>query len=149
MKRIFALTLVIMLAIVSLGFCADNNWGNTDTEPLLRKVVPTYLLHSGVDFGGLASIASSVTTIPTAYSIVRYADSAAVGQVCTLAAGSKGQMLTIILNSRTGSNTIVITPATCTGFTTVTLDAAKEYITVLYVDSTVGWIVIGGTGTVA
>lgn len=149
MKRIFALTLVILLAVCSFGYCQDIKWGDTDLNLALKKVSPTYLLHSGVNFGGLASIASSVTTIPTAYSIVRYADSAAVSQVCTLAAGSKGQMLTIILDARTGSNTIVITPAACTGFTTVTLDAAKEYITVLYIDSTVGWIVIGGTGTVA
>lgn len=149
MKRIFALALVVLFAMVSFGYCATNNWGNTDTNQLLGKVIPSYLLHSGVAFGGIASTASATTTIPLSYSVVKYADSAAVGQVCTLAAGSAGQMLTISLTARTGSNTLVITPAATTGFTTITLDAALEYATLVYVDSTVGWIIVGTNGTIA
>jgi len=147
-KRLFLIIALILLVITS-GYCADNNWGNTDLDPLLRKVMPSYLLSTGVDFGGIASTTSSTTTIPTSYSVVRYADSAAVGQVCTLANGSPGQIITIIMTARTGSNTLVITPATCTGFTTITLDAALEYATLLYIDSTVGWIKLGTNGTIA
>jgi hypothetical protein len=152
MRRFISLTLVIMMAIASfatVGYCEVNNWGNTDTMALLNKVVPGYLLHSGFAFGGVASTASATTVIPTSYSIVKYANSAAVGQVCTLANGTAGQTLTISLTARTGSNTLVITPATKTGFATITLDAALESVTLQYLDSTVGWIFIGGTGTLA
>ncbi len=143
MKRILALTLVIMLAIVSLGYCANNNWGNTDTEPLLRKVFPGYLQAAGTTFGGATSLATSVTTIPTGYSLVRKAISNdpafATG---TLANGTPGQILTIFITSVDSGGTFTLTPATKTGFTTLTFNAALDSATLLFVDNTIGWIVI-------
>jgi hypothetical protein len=149
MFRKITLLLLILALSVSFGYCASNNWGETDTNALLKKVSPSYILHSGVAFGGEASVASTLTTIPLTYSIVKYYESSSVGQACTLANGSPGQLLTVIMIVKTGSNTIVVTPATKTGYTTVTLDTALDFVTLLYVDSTVGWIVIGGNGTLA
>jgi len=148
-RRTFLLTLVIMLAIVSLGYCDANNWGETDTYGLLKKVVPSYLQAAGTTFGGATSIATSVTTIPTSYSLVRKAITDASGFTTgTLANGTPGQILTIFITAVSGSGTFTLTPATKTGFTTLYFDAALDSATLLFVDTSVGWIVIGTNSVV-
>ena len=151
MKRILTLTLVMLLAIVSTGYCAANNWGNTDTMSLLNKVVPSYLQAAGTSFSGATSLTSNTTTIPTSYSLVRkvitdevgYSGSTPISYASgTLANGTPGQILTIIITAVTGSGTYTLTPATMTGFTSLLFNAALDSATLLYVDSTVGWIVL-------
>jgi len=147
-KRISTLVLVMLLAVAQLGYCGSNNWGNTDTEPLLRKVLPSYLVAVGTDVAGASTtVASGTSVIPvTGYSYVVKTISESVGYVCTVANGVKGQILVIEAGTVTGSDTAVITPATKTGFSTVTLATAKQSVTLLYLNDSLGWIILGTVG---
>jgi len=100
--------------------------------------------------GGAKTLVSGVHAIPVINATVRLpADNGTPGTVYTLANGSfRGQILTIIKAARTSSETAVITPTTTTGFTTITIDAANDSVTLLYVDSTIGWVQMGGYGQV-
>lgn len=75
--------------------------------------------------------------------------SVATGDVVTVADGTDGQIKKFVYGAKTaGTDTLVITPATALGFTTVTLDAVGDSVILQFV-STLGWTVIGGNGYVA
>lgn len=69
-----------------------------------------------------------------------------------LANGTPGQMLTIIITAATGGTLYItddrIAPSvftmTKTGWDDIALNAALDSVTLLYVDDTYGWIVVGG-----
>lgn len=85
---------------------------------------------------GAISVATDTTKLTTA----------GTGDALTLANGTDGQMKRVILDVLTsGGHTSVITPATKTGYTTVTLTAAGQSVTMEYV-TTRGWIVTGNFG---
>lgn len=65
-------------------------------------------------------------------------------EALTLADGLPGQILTIYLATDGGDGTL--TPTTKTGFSTVVFADAKDSVTLQFVDSTVGWIVVGTWG---
>lgn len=139
------LVLLVILCLVSPCFAAANNWGNTDTNMLLKKVVPSYLasLGTGLD-GSSTSITTSTTVIPLTYNIVKITGSST--KTCTLANGTPGQVLTIVLVDYI-TGTITIAPATSTGWATATMAANGYSIIVRYVDSTYGWVIEGYSGT--
>ena len=60
-----------------------------------------------------------------------------------------GQVLTIYLGTKSGSDNAVITPVTKLGYSTVTLDTANETATFQWQGATVGWVILGTTGTIA
>lgn len=60
-----------------------------------------------------------------------------------------GQVVTIYLGTKSGTDNAVVTPVTKLGYSTITLDAANETVTLQWHGATVGWVVIGTTGTVA
>ena len=148
MRKLLVLTLVIAFATMPLGYCASNNWGNTDTYRLLGKVVPSYLISTGTEVTGASKTMASPTTIipATGYDVVTITLNTGVGTVNTLAAGTVGKILVIVAGTVTGSDTVVITPAQCTGFSTVTLATAKQTATFLYTGTTLGWILLGTSG---
>lgn len=147
--------LSVMLAVLMVGVlltapaqAAYNNWGNTDTVPLLQKNMPSYLLHAGVSYGGATSMTSSDLAVPLAYSYVRKAISSdSAFSLGTLPNGSPGQLLTLFITSVAGSGTFKVTPVTKTGFVSVTFGTAKQQATFLYVDDTTGWIMIAHSGS--
>ncbi len=69
----------------------------------------------------------------------------------TLANGENGQILTMVIVTDGGESTV--TPTTSTGWATAVLTSDIDTITVMYVDDTVGWIILGtasdGTNLVA
>jgi hypothetical protein len=144
-KHVFALSLVILFAIAQVGYCASNNWGNTDTNQLLGRVLPSYLITVGSDVSGSSTtVASGTSIIPiSGYSLVSKTIGEGSGTVCTVADGEPGQILKIMAGTVTASCTAVITPATKTGFSTVTLTTAKQAVTLHYVNDVMGWEVIG------
>jgi len=150
MKKLFALSLVILLAVTLLaspGYCQNNNWGNTDLFGLLKKVFPGYLQAAGSAFGGATSLTTSTTTMPTGYSFVRKAITDATGFTTgTLANGTPGQFLTIFITTVSGSGSYTLTPSTKTGFSSILFDTAKDQATLWYIDDTVGWVVFSQTG---
>ena len=153
MNRYFKIGAMAILAVMlsaSIGYSASNNWGNTDTYQLLGKVAPSYLVLAGTDQGATSTtVASGTAVIPvTGYALVTKTIGEGAGTVCTVANGAKGQILVIRAGTVTGSSTAVITPATCSGFSTVTLAYEKQTVTLLYIDDTIGWIIIGTGGIV-
>lgn len=69
----------------------------------------------------------------------------------SLANGENGQVLTVVIVTDGGE--AVVTPATATGWVTAVLTDDIDTLTVMYIDDTVGWIVLGtgsdGTNLVA
>jgi hypothetical protein len=151
MKRIALISMAVLFAFSSVCYGAANNWGNTDTNPLLQKVLPNYLVAAGTDMSATSgTVASGTIVIPvTGYTLVTKTIGEGAGTVCTLANGVKGQILVIRAGTVTSSCTAVITPATCSGFTTATLIQAGQTITLLYVSDTIGWVLIGSGGGVS
>lgn len=115
--------------------------GGTATIPILDST----LLAAGTANGGATSMTSTELAVPTGYAFVRKAianDAAFIAG--TLANGKPGQILTIYITTvNGGSQTFTITPTTKTGFTSVGLNAAADQVTFLFVDTTVGWVIIG------
>jgi hypothetical protein len=144
------MAVLMLTALSTVGYCADyNNWGNTDTYQLLGRELPYDSIYAGVQRGGVSAMVSGSTTIPLTYGYVTKAIGEGVGTVHTLADGVPGQIITVFAISRASSGTAVITPTTKTGYSTVTLDAAYEYVTLLFLDSTNGWVIVATNGTVA
>ena len=128
---------------MSSGYCASNNWGNTDTNRLLKAVLPNYLqsLGTGLD-GSSTTLITPTTAIPLTYDVVKITMTT---QSLTLANGTKGQVITL-MTVGVGTDVTTITPATATGWDSATLNANTEELTLRYIDSTIGWIVLYVTG---
>lgn len=106
---------------------------------------------TGMANGGAVSMATSDTVVPLAYAYIRKAINLAAGGVAqtgTLANGIPGEVKTIYITSVGASGTWTLTPATATGFATIKFAAAKDIATFLYVNDTVGWIILSYTGTI-
>jgi len=85
---------------------------------------------------GAANLTTSITEVTAT----------ATGNVVTLADGSAGQIKTItMVAENAGTDTVVITPATFAGGTTVTLDTVGEAATFQY-NATIGWVLLNTNG---
>ena len=100
-----------------------------------RVVTATSFVHGVQTFTG-AGAASSTTGVSAI-------TSSGAAQAISLADGVEGQQKTIIHKADGGS--IVITPTTKTGFSSVTLEDAGESVTMIFL-STTGWNIIGNNG---
>ena len=100
-----------------------------------RVVTATSFVHGVQTFTG--SGAASSTTGVSAIT------SSGAAQAISLTDGVEGQQKTIIHKADGGS--IVITPTTKTGFSSVTLEDAGESVTMIFL-STTGWNIIGNNG---
>lgn len=101
---------------------------------------------AGIDgkviLAGTETIAAGGTT--TALNLAKTfhnIDADAGGDIFTLANGTQGQIMVIILKTATGTATI--TPATFLGGTSITLNAAGDSVMLGY-QTGLGWSIIGG-----
>jgi hypothetical protein len=69
-------------------------------------------------------------------------------EALTLANGAPGQILTLILGTDGGGDG-TLTPATKTGFATIVFADAGDNATLMYIDDTVGWVLLGTAGIAA
>ena len=84
--------------------------------------------------------AASLTTLITEVT------AANTGDVVTLADGSAGQLKTIaMVGEAAGTDTVVVTPATFAGGSTVTFDAVGESAT-FYYNASIGWVLVSNNG---
>ena len=149
-KKITALTdLGTDLASVDLFHVVDDPSGT----PINKKIstqnvfnnIPTFLgLKQGVQALTADGSTTLVANITTAISTVNA--TSATGAV-TLADGADGQIKTILNVSTSGTNNVVITPANLRGYTTITLNAQGETVTLLFKVSK--WNINSGHGYVA
>ena len=91
------------------------------------------------------TVAGGTVAIPVTHAVV----SKTTGGVesLTLANGSPGQVLQIILTTDGGDGTLA--PTTKTGFATIVFADAGDRATLYYVNDTVGWIILGLSGVAA
>lgn len=96
---------------------------------------------------GTAAVAADVLAIPLTSGIVQKT-TGADAEALTLADGYPGQVLNINLVVD-GNGDGTLTPATATGWATVVFADAGDAITVKFIDSTVGWIILSAYGLTA
>lgn len=102
-----------------------------------------FLIRAGINSGGATSATTLDTAISTSYSIVdKEIASDPLFQTGTLANGVPGQVLTIRVTVIENNGTFTLTPSTAYGFTSLVFEAVNDLVTLLYVDDTVGWIII-------
>lgn len=94
----------------------------------------------------IASAADSLAIPVTAQHVSKTTGGDA--EALTLANGTPGQLLTITLVTDGGGDG-TLTPATATGFATIVFADAGDTATLKFIDSTVGWILIGASGVAA
>lgn len=94
---------------------------------------------------GTNTVAGGTLAIPVTKAVV--AKTTGGVEALTLADGLPGQTLHIYLAADGGDGTL--TPTTKTGFSTIVFADVKDSVTLLFVDSTVGWVITGYAGTAA
>lgn len=99
----------------------------------------------GVGTLGNINVAGGTLAIPVTHAHVSKTTGGV--EALTLANGTPGQILTITLVVDGGDGTL--TPATKTGFVTIVFADAKDSAALRFVDSTVGWVLLGTAGVAA
>jgi hypothetical protein len=94
---------------------------------------------------GNVAVAAATLVIPVTHAHVSKTTGGA--EALTLANGTPGQLLTITLVVDGGDGTL--TPATKTGFATIVFADAGDGATLRFVDTTVGWVIVGLAGIAA
>ena len=92
-------------------------------------------------------VAADVLAIPLTHPMVEKT-TGADAEALTLADGKPGQILTINLKTDGGGDG-TLTPATSTWWSTVLFADAGDQVTLMYVDDTLGWIILGCFGLTA
>ena len=136
------------LAAVDLFHVVDDPSGT----PINKKITAEDVFNNVPTWLGLNSTSQSVTAdgstslaIDITSAVTEVNATSAIATL-TLADGANGQIKTIINVSTGGTNAITITPANFRGFTTATLNAPGETVTLMFKNS--NWNVIGTGGTV-
>jgi hypothetical protein len=114
---------------------AENVFNNIPSWLGLKQAVQALTADGSTTL--VANVTTSISTVNA---------TSATGAV-SLADGADGQIKTILNVSTAGTNNVVITPANLRGYTTITLNAPGETVTLIFKVSK--WNIIGGHGYVA
>lgn len=172
MKKLIAFALVMLLAAAPVfGSVSISDSNETDGEQYVGEATSITIEGQDVSFDGskvtiLASghkegvtdvVTAKVTNITGAnflsYGVITLDDhgTGVTSRSISIGNGTPGQMVTIILEACTGTFTLYITDdevasgsVTKTGWDDIAFNAALDSVTLLYVDDTIGWIVVGG-----
>lgn len=112
-------------------------------------VSPTFINKEQKESAGYSStlyttVAADVLAIPLTHPYVKKT-TGADAEALTLADGYPGQ--TIIINLVTdGGGDGTLTPTTCTGFATIVFADAGDRAVLMYMDDTIGWVILGLSG---
>lgn len=128
-----ALTGVVRVGTLRTAASADGSV--VEVESCLPRVAP----------GGKTTKAGGTLAVPITHRSVVMTTGGA--EALTLADGLPGQRLHLVLGTDGGDGTL--TPATCTGFATIVFADAKDNVDLEFIDSTVGWVVLGSAGVAA
>ena len=132
------------LASVDLFHVVDDPSGT----PINKKITAEDVFNNIPTWVGLNSTSQSITgdgSTSTAIDVitpVTEVDATSAGAPLTLADGNNGQIKTILNVSSSGTETLTITPANLRGFTTITLNAPGETVTLMFKNS--NWNIIAG-----
>lgn len=132
------------LASVDLFHVVDDPSGT----PINKKITAEDVFNNIPSWLGLNSTSQAITgdgSTSTAIDIitpVTEVNATSAAAPCTLADGNNGQIKTIINVSTTGTEAVTITPSNLRGFTTVTLNAPGQTVTLMFKNS--NWNIIAG-----
>lgn len=96
---------------------------------------------------GKTTSAADALAIPVTHAVVEKT-TGEDAEALTLANGVPGQILTIVLVTDGGGNG-TLTPVTKTGWSYIVFADPGDTASLLYVDDTVGWVILGLSGTSA
>jgi hypothetical protein len=146
-KKVTALTdLGDALASADLFHVVDDPSGT----PINKKVSAENVFNNIPSWIALKQTSQSITadgSTATAVNVttaITEINATSATHTCALADGSDGQVKTIINTSTSGTNAITITPTNLRGYTTITLNAPGETVTLLFKNS--NWNVIANQG---
>ncbi len=105
------------------------------------------LLESSSPTADDTTVAADVLAIPVTHRVV-IKTTGGDAEALTLADGSPGQLLTIVLGTDGGGDG-TLTPTTKTGFATIVFADAGDQATLQFLNSTLGWVIVGYAGTAA
>jgi hypothetical protein len=146
-KKITQLTdLGDALASADLFHIVDDPSGT----PINKKVTAEDVFNNVPTWLGLKQSSQTITadgstnTAVNITSAITEIDATSATHAGGLADGSDGQIKTILNTSTSNANAIVITPSNLGGYSTITLNAPGESVTLLFKNS--NWYVIAGNG---
>ena len=146
-KKVTALTdLGDALAAVDLFHVVDD----PSNTPINKKITAADVFNNVPSWLGLKQASQAITadgsttTAPDVLAAITEITATSATHSCGLADGSEGQVKTIIDTSASGTNAITITPSNLRGYSTITLNAPGESVTLLFKNS--NWNVIAGNG---
>lgn len=131
----------------------DENEAEVDIDRTGDWLFQTYLYAMGRG-NAASSLASSATNLgawSVPYVFVRKSIGGDSGLDETdggtrLPNGYDGQVIVFYIGSCMTGGSWIVTPVTRTGFNYITFDAVGETVTLLYVNDTIGWIIIANEG---
>ncbi len=97
--------------------------------------------------GSSTTSAADSLAIPITHSLV-LKTTGADAEALTLADGTAGQVLVVVLDTDGGGDG-TLTPATSLAFGTIVFADAGDCASLMYVDDTVGWVILGVSGLTA
>ena len=146
-KKVTALTdLGDNIAAGDLFHVVDDPTGT----PINKKITSADVFNNIPSFLGLKQASQAITadgsstTAVDVTSAITEINATSATHSCAFADGSDGQVKTVINVSTGGTNAITITPANLRGYSTITLNAPGETVTLLFKNS--NWNVIAGNG---
>ena len=121
--------------------------GETTTNPIFATNVTAAGFKQGVTTN--VSTESTLTSAALGYGVISLLVD--LGKTIGLDDGTPGQMVTIICTTRTTENAVISKtafPVTTHsyGWTTITFDTQGDWCTLLFLDTTNGWVVVYNSG---
>ena len=169
MRKFFVFVVIALLcssvAFASVGIKKDGDIEGNATYIDIRAGLSEFsgntvsLYANGYRDGVTTNVSgeSNLVSAALAYGVILKSGLDTTSDVkSALANGTPGQMLTIVMTvapastgdwfvTNTGISSNVFTMTT-TGWSSIEFDAAYESVTLLYVDDTYGWIIVGAQG---
>jgi hypothetical protein len=118
--------------------------------PINKKISAEDVFNNIPSWLGLKQTSQAITadgstaTAVDVTSAITEINATSATHACAIADGADGQVKTIINVSTSGTNNVVITPANLRGYSTITLNAPGETVTLLFKNS--NWNVIANNG---